>query len=45
MGIVKVHPYKGTHRVAYINENYFDSIGCAPPKNFLKFLQNEKDIV
>ena len=32
MGIVKLHPSKGTHWVAYINENYFDSYGCSPRK-------------
>ena len=25
IGIVKLHPSKGTHWVAYINQNYFDS--------------------
>ena len=32
IGIVNLHPLKGTHWVCYINENYFDSYGCAPPK-------------
>ena len=31
IGIVILHPSKGTHWVAYINENYFDSYDCAPP--------------
>ena len=32
-GIVNLHPSKGTHWVAYMNENYFDSYGCSPPQN------------
>ena len=38
IGIVNLHPYKGTHWVLYINENYFDSYGCAPPKKQSKFI-------
>ena len=34
LGLVILHPSKGTHWVAYINENYFDSFGCGPPENF-----------
>ena len=37
IGIVNLHPKKGTHWVAYINENYFDSSGCICPKNLSKF--------
>ena len=32
IGIVNLHPSEGTHWVVYVNENYFDSYGCAPPK-------------
>ena len=32
IGIVKLHPSKGTHWVSYLNENYFDTNGCAPLK-------------
>ena len=32
VGIINLHPTKGTHWVSCINENYFDSYGCAPPK-------------
>ena len=32
IGIVKLHPLKGTHWVAYLNENLFDSYGCSLPK-------------
>ena len=30
--IVDLQPSKGTQWISYINENYFDSYGCAPPK-------------
>ena len=33
LGIVNLHPSKGTHWVCYINENYFDSYGVVCPKN------------
>ena len=32
-GIVNLHPTKGTYWVMFINEHYFDSYGCPPPKN------------
>ena len=38
IGIVNLHPSKGTHWVCYINENCFDSYGCAPPKKLSKFI-------
>ena len=38
IGIVNFHPSKGTHWVCYINENYFDSYGCSPPKKLSKFI-------
>ena len=38
IGIVNLHPSKGTHWVLYVNENYFDSYGCAPPKKLSKFI-------
>ena len=38
IGIVNLHPSKGTHWVCYINENYFDSYGCFPPKKISKFI-------
>ena len=31
-GIVNLHPWKGTHWVMFVDENYFDSYGCPPPK-------------
>ena len=37
-GIVNLHPSKGTHWVCYINENFFDSYGCVPPKKLSKFI-------
>ena len=38
IGIVNLHPSKGTHWVCYINENYFDSYGSSPPKKLSKFI-------
>ena len=38
IGIVILHPTKGTHWVVYINENYFYGYGCGPPKNYLTLL-------
>ena len=37
IGIVNLHPSKGTHWVCCINEIYFDSYGCSPPKKLFKF--------
>ena len=37
IGIVNLHPTKGTHWVCYINEKYFVSNGCAPPQKLSKF--------
>ena len=36
IGIVNLHPFKGTHWVCYINENYFDSYGIVCPKQLSK---------
>ena len=36
--IVNLHPSKGTHWDCYINEKYFDSYGCSPPKKLSKFI-------
>ena len=38
LGIVNLHPSKGTLWVCYINENNFDSYGCVPPKKLSRFL-------
>ena len=38
IGRVNLHPLKGTHWVVYMNENYFDSYGCSPPKKLSKFI-------
>ena len=38
IGIVNLHPSKGTHWVCYINENYFDSYGCVCPQKLSKFI-------
>ena len=38
IGIVNLHPSKGTHWVLYIHGNYFDSYGITPPKKLSKFI-------
>ena len=38
IGVVNLHPSEGSHWVCYINENYFDSHRCAPPKKLSKFI-------
>ena len=38
IGVVNLHPSKGSHWICYINENYFDSYGCVPPKKISKFI-------
>ena len=38
IGIVDLHPSKGTHWVCYINENSFDTFGCVPPRKLSKFI-------
>ena len=38
IGIVNMHPSKGTYWVVHINEKYFDSSGCVPPKKLSKFM-------
>ena len=45
IGIVNLHPSKGTHSVSYLNESFFDSYGCAPPKIYLNLLSNKMVIV
>ena len=40
IGIVNLHPSKGTHWVCYIDENYFDSYGVVCPKKLSKFIIN-----
>ena len=37
IGIVNLHPSKGTHWVIYIHEYYFDSYGITPPRKLSKF--------
>ena len=38
IGIVNLHPSKGSHWVCYTNESYFNSYGCVCPKNYLNSL-------
>ena len=42
IGIVNLHPSKGTHWVCYINENFFDSYGIVCPKKLSKFIMKRK---
>ena len=42
IGIVNLHPSKGTHWVCYIYENYFDSYGVVCPKKLSKFIIKRK---
>ena len=42
IGIVNLHPSKGTHWVAYKNENNFNSYGCAPPQKLSKIIIKRK---
>ena len=39
IGILNLHPSKGTHWVCYINENYFDSYACVAPKKLSKIIR------
>ena len=36
--IVNLHPFRGSHWVCYINENYIDSYGCVCPNKLSKFI-------
>ena len=38
IGIVNLHPSKGTHWICYKNENYFDSYGIVCPKKLSKII-------
>ena len=38
IGIVNLHPSKGTHWVLYFHGSYFDSYGTTPPKKLSKFI-------
>ena len=40
IGIVNLHPLKGSHWICYINENFFDSYGIVCPKKLSKFIIN-----
>ena len=41
IGLVNLHSSKGTHWVSYLNGNYFDSYGSAPPKKLSKFITKQ----
>ena len=38
IGVVNLHPLKGSHCVCNINGDYFDSYGCVPLKKPSKFI-------
>ena len=38
IGIVNLHPSKGTHWVCYKKENYFNSYGCSPLEKLSEFV-------
>ena len=38
ISIVNLHQSKGSHWVAYIDENNFDSYGCVSPEIFFKLI-------
>ena len=38
IGIVNLHPTRGSHWVSYIHENYFDSYGITPPRKLSIFI-------
>ena len=38
IGVVNLHPSKGSHWICYVNENYFDSYGIVCPKKLSKFI-------
>ena len=41
-GVVNLHPYEGTQWVCYVDENYLDRYGCAPPQKLYKFIIKRK---
>ena len=43
IGIINLHPSKGTHWTCYVNENYFDSYGCVSPKKLSKFIMKRNE--
>ena len=45
IAIVNLHSSKGTHWVAYMNENFFDRYGCVSPKKISRFVMKRRDIV
>ena len=41
VGIVNLHPSKGTNWVTYAYQNYFDSYGYSPPQKLSQFFLEE----
>ena len=44
IGIVNLNPSKGTYWVLYINQNYLDSYGAAPPEKLSDFIMKRNGI-
>ena len=42
IGIVNLHPTKGTHWVCFWKRNYFEAYGCVRPKKLYKFITKQK---
>ena len=38
IGSVNLHPSKGTHSIAYNNQNYFHLYGCSPSPKLSRFI-------
>ena len=43
VGVVNLHPSRGTHWVGFIHERYFDSYGVTPPKTLSIFIIKRKE--
>ena len=41
VGIVNLHPSKETHCVVYINDNFFDACGFAPPQKLSNLIKKQ----
>ena len=44
IGIVNLHPSKGTHWVVYRKENFFDWYGCAPSQKLYKLVMKRNGL-
>ena len=44
IGIVNLHPSKGTHWDCFINENFIDSFGVVCPRKLSKFIKKRNGL-